>query len=167
MSQQPNYPPRPTPAPKRILLATDFSEPADHALSYALSLANAFGAHLDIIHVVPEVAPAPVGPLVAAAPISPPAVSLSERQDLVRPHLESLVERCRAEGLSAGGEVLGHVGGSLYRPIVEAASERSADLIVVGTHGRSGLDRLLLGSVAEGVIRHSSVPVLTVPHKGR
>lgn len=167
MNQPAHDAPRAQPAPKHILVATDFSDPAERALLHALALAKAFGARLSIIHVVPEAVPVPAsGPLLPGAPIAPPAISSSERQDLVRPRLESVLDRCRAEAVPVDGELLSHAGTSLYHPIVETASERSADLIVMGTHGRSGLDRLLLGSVTEGVIRHSRIPVLAVPDPG-
>ena len=60
-------------------------------------------------------------------------------------------------------QIVHQVGEPLYRPVVNAAIENRSDLIVVGTHGRSGLKRFLLGSVAEGVMRHSPIPVLAVP----
>ncbi len=144
----------------RILVATDFSEIADDAIRAALELAGKLGAAVTLLHVysLPTylffdgstwVPPARV----AADILSESAHRLALARDAAAPSgvpIETAVE----EGAPA-------------EQIVRYAAERGFDLIVVGTHGRRGLSRLALGSVAERVVRTSSLPVLTVPPRKR
>jgi nucleotide-binding universal stress UspA family protein len=134
---------------KRILFATDFSPTSDTALAYASSLASDSGALLLIAHV--EELAIPMG----AEPIyfSPPPFPNPE----VRRQLETVVPTVASVRYE-------HrlVTGSVAEEIVALAEAEGADLIVIGTHGRSGLRRILVGSVAEAVMRHAKCPVLTV-----
>ena len=82
-----------------------------------------------------------------------------EMETLAKDQLDSLVATVRQSSPSAEGAIL---GGEPWRKILEVANDRAADLIIVGTHGRTGLDHLLIGSVAEKVARVSPVPVLIV-----
>jgi len=121
---------------REILLATDFSESSDAAARMALAYARHFGARLHILHVVG----------VASDPEMPP-------------WLGKLAEEFRA----AVPVVTAVESGAPAAAIVEYASRSRIDLIVIGTHGRTGVTRTLLGSVAERVVRTAPCPVLAVP----
>jgi nucleotide-binding universal stress UspA family protein len=133
---------------RRILVPTDFSDAAGHALRYAIELASKLGSEIDLLHVWQLSA--------YASPISELAKSVEE--DLTR-ELEGVVARYGAHGV-----VLRHHLrlGVPYVGIVEAANDLECDLIVMGTTGRTGLQHFLLGSVAERVVRTASCPVLTI-----
>jgi nucleotide-binding universal stress UspA family protein len=133
--------------PRHILAATDFSGASDHAVEFAAQLANALGAKLTLVHAFEEPYPYPV-------PLPPEYVGD------IRARLEA---RC-AELRSSGADVRGVVRkGPPWSEVVSAAADEGADLIVVGTHGRRGLPRWLLGSVAERIVRLAPVPVVAVP----
>jgi nucleotide-binding universal stress UspA family protein len=137
---------------KRILLATDFSVCARRALEYGLCFARAWSVSLDLLHVV-EVLPGLEADDSAADPLMEPRRKESGR---ILSNLATIVRR-------DGMEVVWLVRqGIPSEQIVQAAREQRADLIVVGTHGRTGLDHILLGSTAERVIRRAPCPVLTV-----
>jgi nucleotide-binding universal stress UspA family protein len=131
-----------------ILHPTDFSPQADYAYRLASALARDHGAHLIIMHVrvVPTVA---YGEFAALPPEPEEGLdNLKERLQQMKPH-GCAVEYMLAEGVPA-------------EEIVNIARDKHCDLIVMGTHGRTGLGRLLMGSVAELVVRRAACPVLTV-----
>jgi universal stress protein A len=142
----------------RILVPTDFSPTADAALDYAFVLAERFGASVELLHVLDD--PFVTDGMAAEAYISEaPALRTAMLQDA----RERLRHRAAArEAIPViGTEVLfGHGA----RTIAEYAAERGVDLIVMGTHGRTGFAHLLLGSVAERIVRTAPCPVLTVRH---
>ncbi|HKK26544.1 MAG TPA: universal stress protein [Gemmatimonadota bacterium] len=141
--------------PSRIVVPLDFSENSELALAYAAELAGRTGAAIDIVHVV-EPAAVP-DPYVMGGPGL--AFDLQATRERVT---ETLEERAgELLGESASFEVHVEVGRSAPG-IAEFASARDADLIVMTSHGHSGLDRVLLGSVAEGVVRRASVPLMIV-----
>jgi len=134
----------------RILVATDFSVQARNALEWARSLADAFGAKLILLHVIDIFSLAQMGCTMEAG--TDPLPLLREQSHRCMSELKSLLPDAETVIREASP-----------RPtIVEAARELNCQLIVMGTHGRSGLAHLLLGSVAEYVVRNSTVPVLTV-----
>jgi len=140
---------------QNILVATDFSEHAQRALDHAVELARMCNAAIHIVHshALPMVyTPDGVvmGPLWNEADV---------RTDLSK-GLEKVVADVRARGVPEVTSQL--LEGQAWQEIVKAASDGGADLIVLGTHGRSGLKHLLLGSVAEHVVRKATCPVLTV-----
>ena len=143
---------------KRILVPTDFSDPSAEALGTAITLAKQSGAVVDLVHVAVEAAfalPPPVD--VASVP-----VDMSRMLEQATEILGVEEQRVRAAGLLCESAML--VG----RPdaeIVARASATGAELIVMGTHGRSGLAHALLGSVAERVVQHALCPVLIVPKR--
>lgn len=145
---------------RRILFPTDFSEPAEYARSYATELARQFGADLHMLHVLPD--------LTLPLPDSPD--SWTTPDFALKAHLEAAERQLAADGpadLLDGGRITRKaVTGIAVEEIVKYATEHEIDLIIVGTHGRTGLFRLLLGSVAEKVVRLASCPVLTVHPKG-
>ena len=131
-----------------ILHPTDFSEPAEYAFKLACSLARDHGAQLLTLHVIPP--PLTHGEALArAAPDSYRHQLWRELQRIAPPDAVVKVDRLLEEGHPA-------------RVIVQTASEKGCDLIVMGTHGRTGLRRLLMGSVAEQVLRKAACSVLTV-----
>jgi len=138
---------------KRILVATDFSETAAHAVSVAADLALKFDAELTLLSVW-EIPPVSYGtslyfPGDLAGPIHDAAQSALDRAgDALKKQV------ARATTILREGEP--------WQEILNGAEAERADLIVLGTHGRRGLSRALLGSVAERVVRLSKVPVLTV-----
>lgn len=149
---------------RRITLPTDFSDPSRNALEWALVFARQFGASLHLVHVLPESAVAPpVNPVIPTGPMPVTPTSAQELLEAIQPRMNEIVARCRELAVPTESQVVHQVGEPLYRPVVDAALANGSDIIVMGTHGRSGLKRFLLGSVAEGVTRHSPIPVLAVP----
>jgi nucleotide-binding universal stress UspA family protein len=146
-------------SPSRILVATDFSESADAALDAALDLAQPSRAHLELVHVypLPGVAVPFADTLVMAS-----AETMAALQAKLTEALEVRAARVRARGLECVTHAL---PGAAAQEVVARAAADGADLIVIGTHGRSGLTHAVLGSVAERVVQHAACPVLVVPHR--
>jgi len=143
--------------PANILVPTDFSPQAEQALDYACELAAKLGATVNLVSVV--------GIPALGVPELGAAMTASVIDDMVRDNqkgLEALADARR--GKAKIGQVLLRTGDA--RDVIPGVAEEiGADLIVMGTHGRRGLSRALLGSVAEYVVRISRVPVLTVRAK--
>ena len=149
---------------RSILLPTDFSECANYALPYATSLARAAGASIICVHVIEPVVPT-VGYTGIAEPL--PIADLSEQlADSATRELPKIARHEECAGLNVE-EVIAH--GDAASEIVRVAKERGVDLIVISSHGRTGLGRILFGSTAEAVVRHAPCPVLVVkpPPGGR
>lgn len=144
----------------RILVAVDGSPHSEHALRHATALAKGLAASLRIVHVI-DMGWLPIGPELAIdiEPFARARRTAGERT------LALAREDTRAAGLEAETSLIETVRPTQRTAdaIAEEAVTWFADLVVVGTHGRSGVERLLLGSVAEGVARLSSAPVLLVP----
>lgn len=140
---------------RRILCPVDFSDFSRHALDYAVGIARWYDAGIRVLHVIP--------PITSMLPVSggglyPPLVFSPEELQQFRSELESFARASGVEALDT--EV---VQGSVPGEIVRSAKELPADLLVMGTHGRSGFERLMLGSVTEKLLRKSPCPLLTVP----
>jgi universal stress protein A len=142
----------------RILVPTDFSEPSDAALQYARMVASKFGASLHLLHVF-EPSPYLAGAVSAEVYV---ADASAIRAELMEHAKNQLAERVTAGDRERYGARTEIVTGQSASSIVKYATERHMDLIVMGTHGRSGISHLLLGSVAEHVVRAAPCPVLTV-----
>ena len=128
---------------RNILVATDFSESSDLAFNYALSLARKFEARLLIVHVINE-----------------PVEKLEEE---IEEGAQKMMEKfCRSHLRDYENYDSFIVPGIPYDEIIKKAGEENADLIVIGTHGRTGLDHVLFGSTAEKVVRKSPIPVMTI-----
>lgn len=139
----------------RILCPTDFSEVSTKAEAYATSLASHYGATLHLLHVDP---PTPVMAPYGEMPVD---VRLFEDQRQQAEHdLAAARDRARAAGVAAEATIR---SGYPAREVLEVAGGAQADLIVLGTHGRGGFEHLLLGSVAEKVMRKAPCPVMVVP----
>lgn len=140
-----------------ILLPTDFSDCASFALPYAAGIARATGASLLCLHVVETAVPA-VGYAGMSEPL--PIGDLSEQlEDSAERELPKIAAGEACAGLNVEEEI---VHGDAATEIVRVAKERGVDLIVVSSHGRTGLGRILFGSTAEAVVRHATCPVLVV-----
>jgi nucleotide-binding universal stress UspA family protein len=144
----------------RIVVPTDFSPCAKAALDLARRLAAAHGAELVIAHAVSD-APLWSEGLMSAGDVERVLESMRER---AAAELERLAAEARAGGVQARGVVR---QGPAWREIVDLATDERADLVVVGTHGRGGVQRALMGSVADRVLRLAPCPVLTVREASR
>ncbi len=140
---------------KSILVATDFSEPSANALNYGRDLARSYNAALHVLHVTEDV-----------------LVRYSPEASFVIPEMQADLDRIAERSLAAAitdddRRTLKVVtalerAGSPANAVVEYAKRHHVDLIIVGTHGRGGVQHLLMGSVAERVVRTAPCPVLTV-----
>jgi nucleotide-binding universal stress UspA family protein len=145
------------PTVKNLLVAVDFSEPSQTALQYARELAPLFGARLHVLHVMsPPFVPGAYGPDFA---VDFTALQ-NDIESAARAQLNATVSGSDRDTL--GARVILTVDRSPAAAILAYAKDAEIDLIVLGTHGRGGMAHLLLGSVAERVVRLSRCPVLTV-----
>ena len=140
----------------RILVATDFSVASAAALTFAKTLAERFGASLHLLHVLED--PYVTGAFAADVYAPPPAGLRESWQKSAETTIDALLTPVEKTALHATTEV---VFGPIASTIVERASAIGATLIVMGTHGRGGVAHLLMGSVAERVVRTAGCPVLT------
>lgn len=140
---------------KTILVAVDFSDSSDNAFQLALSMAKRFGARLVVLHVINE----PID----LRGFYVPHISYEKLEEEIAEGAEKMMESfCRQhiDDFSDFESLI--VPGMPHDQILEQADSKGADLIVLGTHGRTGLDHVLFGSTAEKVVRKSKFPVLTV-----
>ena len=145
-------------AMKSILHPTDFSEPSKHALNYAIAFAKEFKTKLCVLHVIEEVATAMYFDMLQAPPLMQ---LMADIEDKAKKALADLVP----EDVKTEIEVeLLIRKGVPFLEIIRCAEQIKADLIVCGTHGRTGLKHALFGSVAEKVVRKAPCPVLSVRH---
>ena len=140
---------------QRILVPTDFSDSARHALTYGISFAREYEAELVLLHVVETV---PVGYASDLFPV-PMAEVFQEMSGYARTELAKLAEEARAKGIRVRDEV---AQGKPSAEIARIAEEQQVDMIVLGTHGKGMLDKAIFGSTTERVVRRSPCPVLTV-----
>jgi nucleotide-binding universal stress UspA family protein len=139
-----------------ILTPTDFSACADNALNHALEVADRFGARLHILHVVNELDPDWYG-------ITDAQERAVRHRDQIKTEARERLERILpAEGRDLEAKVSLQLSFDVADTINEYVEQREIDLVVMGTHGRQGLDRLMLGNVADKIIRHAPCPVMTV-----
>ncbi len=141
---------------RRILVPIDFSKHSHKALTYAASFAEKFAAEIHLLHVLQDLAVFYPDPISASTPALPPADQLTTA---TRTALDRLIQENKLQDLHVKTEAR---QGTPYQEIAEYAREHEIDLIIMGTHGRTGLVHLLLGSITEKVIRWAPCPVLTV-----
>ena len=138
---------------KQILIPIDFSDYSDQALRWGVSLAQKYGAQLLLLHVIPEV-------------LEEVSARESAGEQLVidlTAEVEAQLHEIARQGLKEGVAVDVRVAdGEPADAILRMARQEKVDLIVMGTHGRTGLSHLLLGSTAEAVVRAAACPVFTV-----
>jgi len=142
---------RPQISLKNILYATDFSRYSDAAFPFALSLARKYGSRIFSVHIVSVTPFSTIPPTQAVRAVAAQAVREA------RQTMERVQARCKEvphEALIRKGQI--------WRELAKIVEEKEIDLVVCGTHGRTGVNKLLLGSVAEDIYRHASCPVLTV-----
>ncbi len=139
---------------KRILVPTDFTETSERAIDMAIALAERLGASVTLMHSYEiPIMGFPDGALVATADIA------TRIADASRAALDSAVDKRQGAKVKVDGILR---DGVAWEEINRIADEIDADLVVIGTHGRRGLARALLGSVAENVVRTSRRPILTI-----
>ncbi|HVJ92783.1 MAG TPA: universal stress protein [Labilithrix sp.] len=140
---------------KTILVPTDFSEPAENAVSYAVNLAEQLGAKVVLLHAFEL-------PVLGFPDnvVAPPADVSSRMVDAAQKALDEAAAKVRRRSKVELSPLLWQ--GDPREVILTIAENAGANLIVMGTHGRTGIARALIGSVAENVVRESTIPVLTV-----
>ena len=150
---------------KKILIGIDDSSFAEHAAEYGFDIAHSFKAQVGLVHIVePMVMPTSSGgDAILGTSTQGIGVNDVELMNIQSDASETLIERTIKK--FAGNLQVAHFNefGNTADGIIACAKEFKADLIVIGTHSRTGLDRLLMGSVAEHVVRHSEIPVLVIP----
>jgi len=142
-----------------LLFATDFSEGADNAVAHARSLAELTGARLHLLHVITELS----DQRRKRIPADVIDTFIHEVTQVAQADMDAFCQRHFADASSQGLQLSREIiFGSGHGEIIEAAIKASADMIIMGTHGRTGIEKMLVGSTAERVVRHSPIPVLTV-----
>ncbi len=140
---------------EKILFPTDFTEGALAALPYAADLAKSYGAKLYLLHVIYDMS--------AATGLQVPQVSFNAMYEDIQKGAEKEIGNFAAVvGIELKNVETQVLRGVPYEEILTFARENGVDLIIMGTHGRSGFDRVIFGSTAEKVVRNSECPVLTV-----
>ncbi|HOP39880.1 MAG TPA: universal stress protein [Geobacteraceae bacterium] len=138
-----------------ILFATDFSEVSEYAFDYAYTLAKKFGSKLIVMHVINE----PVD----LRGFYVPHISFDSLEKEIEEAAEKMMKKfCAGRMVDLAGSETVIVSGIPYEEILKKADDAEASLVVLGTHGRAGLDHLLFGSTAERVVRRSRCPVMTI-----
>src|ERR1700676_4166819 len=141
---------------KNILLLTDFSEPSEIAIPFAIAIAREYESSVNAMHVLTPVQLAYASPESAAAAIE----GLEEGA-------QAGMQRVNAQFVGVPHETMLVRGESVWPPVEKALDEWAIDLVILGTHGRTGAIKLLFGSVAEEIFRRASVPVLTIRRRVR
>jgi len=139
---------------RRIVHATDFSSSALPALRQTVALARRWRARVILLHVM-----TPPSPFVSEAPPSSYDQLLAHARRATKRHLTALLSRVRRKGVQASAVL---AEGVPAEEVLRVARRQRADLLVLGTHGRTGLRRALMGSVAERIVSQARCPVLTV-----
>jgi nucleotide-binding universal stress UspA family protein len=153
---------------KKILIGVDDSKFAEHAAAYGFEIARKFNASVGLVNIVEPTMMPPMGASadpVLGMPMQGVGVEEMELLDIRKSQAEDIFDRTTKK-FAKDIKVYNFTEyGATAQGIIDCGKEFKADLIVIGTHSRSGIDRLLMGSVAEHIVRHSEVPVLVVPFK--
>jgi len=144
---------------RRILCPIDFSDHSRRALDNAIAIARWYEARVTVLHVF---SPAPVPAMAPGEVVFEPIILTAVDRDQLLADTKAFADRDDASGVAIEAVVR---EGTTAGEILDQATSMKADLLVIGTHGRSGFERLLLGSVAEKVLRRASCPVMTVPKR--
>lgn len=140
---------------EKILVPTDFSENSIYALGYAKYLAKSFGARLYILHVIHE--------LLGITNFYVPHISVEKIEgDMIKVAEDMMEKLCRENLPELNDYETAVVIGLPPQEIIRIAEEKEIDMIVMGTHGRSGLEKAIFGNTAEKVVKKAPCPVLTV-----
>jgi nucleotide-binding universal stress UspA family protein len=149
----------------KIVAATDFSEDSNLALGYAQELALKFSSDIVLLHVDQPLAPVMMTPeLGPAMDVGAMGRIAEEQRMLAQKELDKIAGKLREAGLKVKVQLK---VGSPFLEILHTSQSENADLIVLGTHGRTGLAHVLMGSVAERVVQKAPCPVLTIRHPDR
>jgi nucleotide-binding universal stress UspA family protein len=141
---------------KNIAVGIDFTDAREPVLEAGSELALALGAKLHLIHII-----APEPTFMGYAAYSYPGIDeRAEELEMEKTEIQGMIDQLRLEDVDAYGYMR---PGETVKTLIEFAGDREAGMIVVGTHSRKLLSRILLGSTAEGVVRHSKIPVVVVP----
>lgn len=153
---------------KKILIGIDDNKYADYAAQHGFELAHQYKAEVALVHIVEPIVTVPsndtgmIGALIPTVGFGSPDTEVENVQ-------KDYSKKILADAIAQYGKGLVitqyNEFGSRAETIIDCATQFNADLIVIGTHSRTGFDRFLMGSIAEYVIRHSTVPVLVVPMK--
>jgi nucleotide-binding universal stress UspA family protein len=143
---------------QKIICPVDFSNCAQQALNYAAELAKQFDAELSIVHAYEDPA-AYVTPMPMSGYVGPGAELLLELRKQLEVRLAQTKTDVEQRGVRVRSELL---EGAPYRVVLDWAKEYGSDMIVIGTHGHTGLTHALLGSVTERIVRMAHCPVLTI-----
>jgi nucleotide-binding universal stress UspA family protein len=149
---------------RSIMHPTDFSPASRPAFRKAIELAKALGGQLALVHILPPVLVPTVGAETYISPITYEQIERTARETATR-HLRRLATAARKAGARTSTYLI--EGAPVADRIVRAAKVRRAGMIVMGTHGRTGVTRLMLGSVASRVVATAPCPVLTVRSRSR
>lgn len=145
----------------RILMPTDFSDNGLQPLKYACAIASKFGSQLHLLHVIPD--PAMIVPDIGSLG----GVGLIEQSEAMQEAATNRLSELPPNDWHNDREIVRVVRmGPAFDEIIRYAKEADVDMIIMGTHGRTGLTHLLMGSVAENVVRLAACPVLTVKPDG-
>ena len=145
----------------RILMPTDFSDNSLQPLKYACALASKFGSQLHLLHVIPD--PAMIVPDIGGLG----SVGLIEQSEAELDVATRRLSELPPNGWHTDRETVRTIRtGTAFDEIIRYAKETEIDMIIMGTHGRTGLTHLLMGSVAENVVRMAPCPVLTIKPDG-
>jgi nucleotide-binding universal stress UspA family protein len=140
---------------KKILFPTDFSEGSAQALQYAVDMTRRYGAKLYLLHVIYEISEG-IGWYI-------PHMSMDELYKDIEKGAKKELEKFGVEELSSLKDIeYRTVMGTPHKEIIKFANDNKIDLIIIGTHGRKGIDKIIFGSTAEHVVRYAPCPVLTV-----
>lgn len=136
---------------RKIVVPVDFQQYTDELAEYAVAMANKLAAHITFFHVVENV--------VVYADFVPSNLYINDEETMThaKKKMASLVETCKKTWMNCAGEV---TRGDVVDTIVDYAKDEGIDLIIIGTHGAKGLEKILLGSVAERVVKRSACPAL-------
>ncbi|MCB1986453.1 MAG: universal stress protein [Burkholderiales bacterium] len=141
---------------QRILVPVDGSATSNHALKEAIKFARLHHAQLKLIHVLEDMGYFDIDNYINYTEL------VESVRDSVKKMLEKATELVRQEGVVVAEKLLEAQGRRVANVIADEAIQWPADLIIIGTHGRSGFNRLLLGSIAEGVLRTAKIPILLI-----
>jgi nucleotide-binding universal stress UspA family protein len=141
---------------KKILCPVDFFAASDKALQYAAGLAEDYGAKIHLLHVV-----TPLLPVAQDYPLDTVTV-LESVEEAATARMKKLVESLERRGVEVTSKVL---TGDVHLWLEETITTEKPDLVVMGSHARSGIERLFMGSVSEWLMRHSPVPILVISEK--
>ncbi len=140
---------------KKILLTTDFSEYSLCAVPYAVELARKFGAELTMIHVME--------PIIAPADFAWGSFNVSEIENKTREYAGNNLDKLMHEHIPDDVKSSVHLAyGNPFKEVIQFAKEGNFDLIVISTHGLTGLSHIIFGSTTEKIVRKSPIPVMTV-----